>query len=53
MVDLLLGLAWVVIVLTPALLASCQPVVANDGYLNVNSEGSMQPQPASSHTRKR
>ncbi|MGA2558092.1 MAG: hypothetical protein ABSF17_00320 [Terracidiphilus sp.] len=31
--DLLLGLAWLAIVLIPAIVASRQPVVSHNGYL--------------------
>jgi hypothetical protein len=31
--DFLLGLAWVAIVLLPAIVASCQSVVPQDGYV--------------------
>ena len=32
--DLLLGLAWVAIVLLPAIVASRQPGISHDGYLD-------------------
>jgi len=46
MVDILLGLAWLVIVLTPAVLASCQPVVS-DRYVDFTADDLMESQPAS------
>jgi len=53
MVDLLLGLAWLVIVLAPALLASRQPVQSKNGYSDFTADDLMQPQPASRRSRKR
>ena len=52
MVDLLLGLAWLVIVLTPALLASCQPVTS-DRNVEFTSDDLAPPQSASRRLRKR
>ncbi len=52
MVDLLLGLAWLVIVLTPALLASCQPVIS-DRYVEFTADDLVQSKPASRRSRKR
>jgi hypothetical protein len=52
MVDLLLGIAWLVIVLTPALLASLQPVVS-DRYVDFTADDLTKPQPALSRSRKR
>jgi hypothetical protein len=58
-VDVLLALAWLVIVLTPAVLAACQPVVSDDGYNHFKPDDLMLPQPVpararnSVHARKR
>ena len=52
MVDLLLGLAWLAIVLAPSLLASRQPVVS-DRYVEFTADDLMQPQSASLRSRKR
>jgi len=53
MVDLLLGLAWLVIMLTPALAASCQPVVSDNGYVDPAQQNSMQLQPALVRSKRR
>jgi hypothetical protein len=53
MVDLLLALAWLVIVLTPAMLASCQPVVSDDGYADFTADDLTHPKQASNRARKR
>jgi hypothetical protein len=46
MVDLLLALAWLVVVLSPAILASCQPVVSDDGYTDFTADDLAHPQKA-------
>lgn len=53
MIYLLLGLAWLVIVLAPAFLASRQPVESKDGYSEFTADDLMQPQPVSIRAKKR
>lgn len=53
MFYLLLGLAWLVIALTPALVASRQPVKSKGNYSKFTSNDLMQPQPALSRSRRR
>jgi len=36
MADLLIALAWIAIILTPAIVAYLQPVVSADGYLDLS-----------------
>jgi len=53
MVDLLLALAWLVIVLTPAFLASCQPVVSDDGYADFTADDLTHPKQAKTRAREK
>jgi len=52
MIDLLLGLAWLVIVLTPALLASIQPIVS-DRYVKFTADDLIQSQQDSRRSKKK
>ena len=53
MIDLLLGLAWFLMMLTPALAASSQPVVSDSGYIDPAEQNSMQLQPALVRSKRR
>lgn len=52
MVDILLGLAWLVIVIAPALLASSQPVGSSRHYIDFTADDLTKPKSVLIRSRK-